>query len=297
MLASSFLWFKNLGLPSKTVDDIKLQIAGDYTRFNDARALALRINLNRREPDDAQILYEETMSPMATTTPTTRIDYEEYANDETYYESQNASDEPRQEVDLEAGVAQQATPTSLASTTKPTTRAKAMAMMMAASTGSKFHRVRDCPLGKGKNKKGSHNYQGKGISKVFWRWRPNLKGKGKSKSKPPWRSKGKGKGKCFGRKGHYYTPIYYEDDAYKPRGGLSISEGIPDASTPQEVATSSKEAKTTKKTSESFVIHTSSEDEDFEGYSREYTTKDHYDLKLKMNFLVFNVKKEEAQMS
>ena len=54
-----FLWFKNSGLPSKTVDDIKLQVAGDYTRFNDARALALRINPNRREPDDAQILYEE----------------------------------------------------------------------------------------------------------------------------------------------------------------------------------------------------------------------------------------------
>ena len=166
--------------------------------------------------------------------------------------------------------------------------------------GSKFHRVRDCPLGKGKNKKGSHNYKGKGKSKGFWRWRPNFKGKSKGKSKHPWRSKGKGKGKGFGRKGHYYA--YQEEDNYKPRGGLSISEGIPDASTPQEVATSSKEVKTTKK-AESFVIHTSSEDEDFkkptEGYSGqpEYTTKDHYDKKLKMNFMVFNMKKEETQMS
>ena len=45
------------------------------------------------------------------------------------------------------------------------------------------------------------------------------------------------------------------------------------------------------------MIHTSSEDEDFkkptEGYSGqpEYTTKDHYDKKLKMNFMVFNMKK------
>ncbi|CAK8997745.1 unnamed protein product [Durusdinium trenchii] len=321
-----FLWFKNSGLPSKTVDDIKLQVAGDYTRFNDARALALRINPNRREPDDAQILYEENDESYGDydayyqdwgddyeaedswwygyeEADEGEWVYEEYANDENYYENHDASDESWQEVDLEAGMTSGSASDSNVSGEYNEAYYKGKGNGSddgCFNCGSKFHRVRDCPLGKGKNKKGSHNYKGKGKSKGFWRWRPNFKGKSKGKSKHPWRSKGKGKGKGFGRKGHYYA--YQEEDNYKPRGGLSISEGIPDASTPQEVATSSKEVKTTKKT-ESFVIHTSSEDEDFkkptEGYSGqpEYTTKDHYDKKLKMNFMVFNMKKEETQMS
>ena len=321
-----FLWFKNSGLPSKTVDDIKLQVAGDYTRFNDARALALRINPNRREPDDAQILYEENDESYGDydayyqdwgddyeaedswwygyeEADEGEWVYEEYANDENYYENHDASDESWQEVDLEAGMTSGSASDSNVSGEYNEAYYKGKGNGSddgCFNCGSKFHRVRDCPLGKGKNKKGSHNYKGKGKSKGFWRWRPNFKGKSKGKSKHPWRSKGKGKGKGFGRKGHYYA--YQEEDNYKPRGGLSISEGIPDASTPQEVATSSKEVKTTKK-AESFVIHTSSEDEDFkkptEGYSGqpEYTTKDHYDKKLKMNFMVFNMKKEETQMS
>ena len=138
-----FLWFKNYGLPSKTVDDIKLQVAGDYTRFNDARALALRINPNRREPDDAQILYEENDESYGDydayyqdwgddyeaedswwygyeEANEGEWVYEEYANDETYYENHDASDE--------------SCPMSRASTTKPTTKEKAMAVMTAAST-------------------------------------------------------------------------------------------------------------------------------------------------------------------
>ena len=42
-----FLWFKNAGIPAKTVDDIKLQVSGDYSRFQDARSLALRLSPNR----------------------------------------------------------------------------------------------------------------------------------------------------------------------------------------------------------------------------------------------------------
>ncbi|CAK9078864.1 1-alkyl-2-acetylglycerophosphocholine esterase [Durusdinium trenchii] len=301
-------------------------VAGDYTRFNDARALALRVNPNRRDPDDAQILFEENDESYGDydayyqdwgddyeaedswwygyeEADEGEWVYEEYANDETYYENHDASDESWQEVDLEAGMTSGSASDSNVSGEYNEAYYKGKGNGSdegCFNCGSKFHRVRDCPLGKGKNKKGSHNYKGKGKSKGFWRWRPDFKGKSKGKSKYPWRSKGKGKGKGFGRKGHYYA--YQEEDNYKPRGGLSISEGIPDASTPQEVATSPKEVKTTKR-AESFVIHTSSEDEDFkkptDGYSGqpEYTTKDRYDKKLKMNFMVFNMKKEETQMS
>ena len=51
-----FLWFNHRGLPSKMIDDIKLQVNGDYTGFNDARALALRISPNRHESEN-EIFY------------------------------------------------------------------------------------------------------------------------------------------------------------------------------------------------------------------------------------------------
>lgn len=53
-----FLWFKNAGIPAKTVDDIKLQVSGDYSRFQDARSLALRLSPNRDH--DNEIFYGET---------------------------------------------------------------------------------------------------------------------------------------------------------------------------------------------------------------------------------------------
>ena len=52
-----FLWFLGSGLASKTVDDIKLQVNGDFTRFNDARALALRATPNKE--NHADIFYDE----------------------------------------------------------------------------------------------------------------------------------------------------------------------------------------------------------------------------------------------
>jgi hypothetical protein len=42
-VAKFYLFFKNSGLSNKTVDDIKLQVQGDYARFQDARQLALRL--------------------------------------------------------------------------------------------------------------------------------------------------------------------------------------------------------------------------------------------------------------
>ena len=46
-VAKFYLFFKNSGLSNKTVDDIKLQVQGDYARFQDARQLALRLSPNR----------------------------------------------------------------------------------------------------------------------------------------------------------------------------------------------------------------------------------------------------------
>ena len=38
-----YLFFKNSGLSNRDIDSIKLQVNGDYTRYQDARALALRL--------------------------------------------------------------------------------------------------------------------------------------------------------------------------------------------------------------------------------------------------------------
>ena len=43
-IAKFYLFFKDSGLSNKTVDDIKLQVQGDYARFQDARQLALRLS-------------------------------------------------------------------------------------------------------------------------------------------------------------------------------------------------------------------------------------------------------------
>jgi hypothetical protein len=51
-----FLLFKHSSLSTKTVDDIKLQIGGDYNKFAEARALALRLSPNRND-DTTEIFH------------------------------------------------------------------------------------------------------------------------------------------------------------------------------------------------------------------------------------------------
>ena len=57
-IAKFYLFFKNSGLSNKTVDDIKLQVQGDYARFQDARQLALRLSPNRMD-HDGDVFYNE----------------------------------------------------------------------------------------------------------------------------------------------------------------------------------------------------------------------------------------------
>ena len=44
----------------KVVDDIKLQIGGDYQRFGEARQLALRLSPNRSEHDQADVFHTQS---------------------------------------------------------------------------------------------------------------------------------------------------------------------------------------------------------------------------------------------
>ena len=53
-----YLFFKNSGLSSKQIDDIKLQVHGDYRRYSDARSLALRLSPNK--PEDNVAFYQNS---------------------------------------------------------------------------------------------------------------------------------------------------------------------------------------------------------------------------------------------
>lgn len=70
-----WLFFRNSDLAAKTIDDIKLQVGGDFTRFNDARTLALRMSPNRAS-DEAEIFHAKTPHE----------NYYQSFDDESYYD-------------------------------------------------------------------------------------------------------------------------------------------------------------------------------------------------------------------
>ena len=55
-----YLFFKNSGLSHRDIDNIKLQVGGDYTRYQDARALALRL-ANTKQYNDHETFGGLTM--------------------------------------------------------------------------------------------------------------------------------------------------------------------------------------------------------------------------------------------
>ena len=58
-VAKFYLFFKAAQLPAKLVDDIKLQIQGDLRRFQEARALALRLVHRAQENHDSYFMGDE----------------------------------------------------------------------------------------------------------------------------------------------------------------------------------------------------------------------------------------------
>lgn len=135
--------------------------------------------------------------------------------------------------------------------------------------GSKWHMVKDCPLQAQRH--GDQRGKGKGYGKPFGMRKGKSKGKGKSwgyrpffKGKGKGRSKGSGKS-SYGRKGygkrHWFAT---------PKPTLDFSAGIPDASTRKSTSLSSSSHVMTNDNTkvEKFIMHTSSEEEDFTGLKR-----------------------------
>ena len=289
-VAKYYLWFKGSGLPPRTIDDIKLQVNGDFRRFEDARALALRITPNK-ETRENEIFYGQDEDEWWYDAEEydqyyeTAADYDDYYTDEYdwWYGYEADGDGPGEWVyeyedgngyewhEDDATWQSDGPNTTTSANVEPenteasNTEAKYEEYYKGKSKGkggndgcfncgSKWHLARDCPMAKGAGKKG-----GKGKGRGTWRWRPSYKGKGKGKFR------NKGFGKSYGKKGrgknHWYTGTKT----------LDLREGIPDHTT----STSSSSHGTLfvkdkiqsnvvgKTIPEKHVIHTSSEEEDF----------------------------------
>ena len=63
-VAKSYLWLKQSGLTQKHQDDLRLQVHGDLSRFNDLRALAIRLShrVADRSGGSGDVFYEEDIN-------------------------------------------------------------------------------------------------------------------------------------------------------------------------------------------------------------------------------------------
>ena len=271
-----FLWFKHSGLPSKMIDDIKLQVNGDYTRFNDARALALRISPNRHESEN-EIFYGHDDYYYGDGQDPDYYYQEElydYGDDYDWWYGYGGEEEEDGEWIYEEGdewdwygyeaEEQQWTEPGLSTSAEEKQGEEGKNEIAGDyykgkgkggndgcfNCGSKWHMARDCPMGeKGSGKSKGFKGKGKSKGKGFYRWRPRFKGKGKGKSKF---GKGKSKGKGFGKR-HWFSRT----------GGLEIDEGIPDTSTMTRTSATTRHVHFSNDKMERQFAHTSSEEEDF----------------------------------
>ena len=211
-VAKYYLWFKGSGLPPRTIDDIKLQVNGDFRRFEDARALALRITPNK-ETRENEIFYGQDEDEWWYDAEEydqyyeTAADYDDYYTDEYdwWYGYEADGDGPGEWVyeyedgngyewhEDDATWQSDGPNTTTSANVEPenteasNTEAKYEEYYKGKSKGkggndgcfncgSKWHLARDCPMAKGAGKKG-----GKGKGRGTWRWRAFLQRKRQGK--------------------------------------------------------------------------------------------------------------------
>ena len=222
-----YLFFRNSGLPSKFLDDVKLQLQGDLRRFQEARALALR--LVTRKDDLGELYYQdEENAPdydqswddaywaddgWSWVESADMSDYWLDGPDSWNYEGDpwNESDEAWMDADYEgyydehpdyhnettADEASNADDSPLSSKANESYPMKGGKGVGCSVCGSRWHSSSSCPVGGAKGK-GGYRGSGKGYGKGY--------GKGKKGSS---KSKGKGKGKWQPRKGKGKSKGYY----------------------------------------------------------------------------------------
>ncbi|CAJ1458578.1 unnamed protein product [Effrenium voratum] len=86
MVGRSYLWLKQSNMSQKFCDDLKLQVQGDMSRFNDIRTLALRLAHQHAEGHKGDILYGEDSRAEEHEMDPNSEDYFDYqAADSMYY--------------------------------------------------------------------------------------------------------------------------------------------------------------------------------------------------------------------
>ncbi|CAK8996615.1 1-alkyl-2-acetylglycerophosphocholine esterase [Durusdinium trenchii] len=286
-VAKFFLWFKHSGMSVKVIDDIKLQVGGDYTRFQDARALALRMSPNRSDAtNDPTVFYGDVKDESYGDSYVYHQDtwdqeqdmwygYEDaeegewiYETDENYFQDwsedpdgwqsfyEDGEDWTAEEPwsvsqDYEKPSASDASPVDAATEQESFYKGKGKPKDGCFNCGSKWHQVRDCPMKSEKGKGYAYQSKGKyGKGKGFrgrWTWRPSS-WKGKGKGKSKYGFRGGYKGK--GKKGHWFVAEPLSERTLNVQdGNIHVLGNTP------------RLDQNHGPPHESFVIHSSSEDD------------------------------------
>ena len=261
-VAKSYMWLKQANLSQRHQDDLRLQVHGDLSRFNDLRTLALRLahrtdkagdtfygdSFHRENPWDAESDWNETFWSDDASWLYVGEDYETdsyvtedwYGESPYYDEDQNESwydeeylpwpgdpdGEPGHQGGEEAYNDEYQEGIYSAGGGRPGKGKGAGPFGSGCHVcGSRWHIAADCPV-KGKGAGGGKG-KGKGKSKG-----KRYKGKGKGKGK------GYGKGGKFSRKGswsspdgprswmqqRYYADLRYTDQMRHAREGLHLGD-------------------------------------------------------------------------
>ena len=229
-VAKFYLFFKQSGLPSKFIEDVKLQIQGDLTRFTEARALALRLSQRsdvtldggdhyygeQQEgqedwPDEWPEEYydawsenyygEEEYDQYWMDDEDVWYDYEDepwHDNEEYWQEEspshQEAAGSSSSYPDNEAAIDGQTQEDYYKGKGKNSMK---NAMGLGCHTcGSKWHSTNSCPVNAGGK---SNHYGGKPFNKGYGKGKYPRYGKSKGYPKGSWYPRRFGKGKGFGK--------------------------------------------------------------------------------------------------
>ena len=249
-VAKFYLFFKAAQLPVKLVDDIKLQIQGDLRRFQEARALALRLVRRAQEHHDSYFMGDEEDEwddswddpwfgeaywqedaeywPEEWPEDSEAWHDEDYYGEEEYYDAE--SREPSEPSSTPATSASPPQTSSASASAAQTSRDESFPMQKGkgrscSTCGSRWHSAAYCPVNTGKGKgqaKGSPpGYSGgKG-------GHSNKGGYGKGYGKPRYSKGGSGYGKGKGKKGKSKWSPYrgFGKGGFGKKGGSGYGGG------------------------------------------------------------------------
>ena len=228
-VAKTYLFFRNSGLPVKFVEDVKMQIHGDMSRFDEARRLSLRISSRGDQQLSTDLYASSSIGSMVDNTA-----YEDYYQDswdswtwdgwrasdvyydqcvddhwadsawsydawmregeeeELWHDAQDTASEWHSPEHYDMAAGDEAADAPAAEEYYQGTNDGCFVC------GSKYHRAAQCPVNHGHSGSPGKGFQGKGKGKKG-------KSKGFGKNRKGFKGKSKGKGKGKGK------PYYYDD--------------------------------------------------------------------------------------